>query len=115
MRAWAMVGTFLVLVGTAAAEQPADSGVPPLADDESAPADVPNYFDTRELGAGTLATLAACQEAVTNANSDLDEATRDRYCGCLADTTRLNARAERPVIRMEFREIGKLAESGTLE
>src|SRR3954464_5052502 len=57
MRAWAAVGTFLVLVNTAAAEQPVDSGVPPLADGEIAPADAPNHFDTRELGVATIAAL----------------------------------------------------------
>lgn len=98
MRAWATSGAFLVLVSTAAAEQPADSGVPPLADGESAPRDAPNYFDTRELGAATLAAIAACQEAVTSADLDLDETTRARFCGCFADAARSNVRAERPAI-----------------
>lgn len=98
MRAWAVVGAFLVLVSTAAAEQPVDSGVPPLADGESAPADVPNYFDRRELGAATIAALTACQEAATRASPDLDDATRDSYCACLADAARSNARAERPIL-----------------
>src|SRR3954467_14018426 len=98
MRTWAVLGAFLVLVNTAAAEQPADSGVPPLADGESAPADAPNYFDTRELGVATIAALDACQEAITSAAPDLDEATRARYCECLADTARSNVRATRPVM-----------------
>src|SRR5258707_1146596 len=98
MRAWAAVAAFLVLVSTAAAEQPADSEVPPLADGESAPADAPNYFDARELGAATLAALAACQEAVTTGDPDLAEATRARYCGCFADAARSNVRAGSPVM-----------------
>jgi len=95
MRAWAAVGAFLVLANTAAAEQPTDSEVPPLATGESAPADVPNYFDRRELGAGTLVLLAACQETATSTNPDLDEATRDSYCECVADTARSNVRSAR--------------------
>lgn len=97
MRTWAVLGAFLVLVNTAAAEQPADSGVPPLAEGESAPADAPNYFDTRELGVATTAALDACQEAITSAAPDLDEATRARYCECFADTARSNARATRAI------------------
>src|SRR3954465_6706792 len=96
MRAWAAVGVFLVRANTAAADQPADSEVPPLAAGESAPPDVPNYFDTRELGVAVLAALAACQETITSAAPDLDEATRDRSCECFADTARSNVRSARP-------------------
>lgn len=96
MRAWVAIAAFLVLVGTAAAEQPANSEVPPLADSESAPVDALNYFDTRELGVATIAAVEACQEAITSAAPDLDEATRARYCECFADTARSNVRATRP-------------------
>lgn len=98
MRASAAVAAFLVLVCSASAAPPADSEVPPLADGESASVDVPNYFDTRELGVATIAALAACQEAITSAAPDLDEATRVSYCECLADTARSNVRAARPVM-----------------
>lgn len=97
MRAWAAIGAFLVLASTAAAEQPGDSEVPPLADGESAPADVPNYFNTQELGAATLAALAACHEAIVSANLDLDETTQAAYCGCFADTARWNVSAGRAI------------------
>src|SRR4029079_6722536 len=76
----------------------ADSEVPPLADGESTPADAPSYFDRRELGAATIAVLAACQEAATRASPDLDDATRDSYCACVADAARSNARGERPIL-----------------
>lgn len=101
MRAWAAIGAFLVWTSAAAAAQPIDPVVPPLADGESAPTDAPNYFDARELGVATLAALAVCQEAVTGAAPDLDEAMRARYCECFADTARANARAARPVMPTE--------------
>jgi hypothetical protein len=71
--------------------------VPSLADGESSPVDAPNYFDTRELGAATLAAIAACQEAVATASPELAEVMQAAYCGCFADAARWNVRAGRPV------------------
>jgi hypothetical protein len=97
MRAWVAVAAFLALVSAAAAESAATSAVPPLAEGESAPADAPNYFDRRELGAATLAALAACQDAVARASPELAEGTKAAYCGCFADAARWNIRVGRPV------------------
>jgi hypothetical protein len=91
MRGWAATVAFLI-ASTAAADVPG-AEVPPLADDESAPADPPNYFEARELGAATLATFATCQSTVAWAYPNAAEDTLAAYCGCFADSARWNVRA----------------------
>lgn len=112
MRAWAAVGAFLVLVSTAVAEPPADSEVPPLAGSESAPADAPNYFDPRELGATTLAPLAACQGAVTSASPELDETTRTGTARALPRRRARTRAASAPSSRRIGLNHTKYAEAG---
>jgi hypothetical protein len=93
MRTWVALGALLV-ASTAAAREPGDPGVPPLADGESPPDEVPNYFDARELGTATLATFAACRGTIARLYPGAAAATRAAYCGCFADAARSNARAE---------------------
>jgi hypothetical protein len=100
MRVWVAIGVLLV-ASTAAAEGPVDSGVPPLADGESAPEDAPNYFDARELGSATLTAFVACKDTIARAYPDAAEPTQTAYCGCYADAARSNVRAGRAVIPTE--------------
>jgi len=100
MRTWVALGALLV-ASTAVAQELGAPGVPPLADGESPPDEVPNYFDARELGSATLATLAACQGTIAKLYPDAAEATRTAYCGCFADAARSNVRAGHAVTPTE--------------
>lgn len=100
MRAWVAVCAVL-FASIASAEERDDSEVPPLADGESVPADTPNYFDARELGAGALAAYAACRDVLASDSSDVAERTISDYCGCFADAARINVRAGRAAIPTE--------------
>jgi hypothetical protein len=93
MRAWVAIGVLLI-ASTAAAES-YDAAVPPLVAEEAAPNDVPNYFDTAELGAATVSTFTACNGTISRAYPSSTEATRTAYCGCFADAARSNIRAGR--------------------
>jgi hypothetical protein len=100
MRAW--IGVCAVLFASnASAEGFDDSEVPPLADGESAPMDVPNYFDARELGTGALAAYAACRDTLANGSPSLAEATISDYCGCFADAAIINVRAGHAAVPTE--------------
>jgi hypothetical protein len=68
-------------------------GVPPLAPGETPPADLPNYFDARELGAGTLVAFEGCFDAFKQAEPDASDDYLDDKCTCIADAVRLNVRA----------------------
>ncbi|HMG22827.1 MAG TPA: hypothetical protein VK607_15945 [Kofleriaceae bacterium] len=75
--------------------------MPPLVDGESPPDEAPNYFDARELGSATLATLGACQGTIARFYPGAADATRTAYCGCFADAARSNVRAGRAVTPTE--------------
>lgn len=92
MRTWIALW-FCLLAGTAAAQTSDAWQVPPLTAGESAPAELPNYFDARELGAGTLAVQAACQGTIAQVAPNATEAGQTAVCGCLADTARWAVRA----------------------
>jgi len=59
--------------------------VSPLSAGEQPPGDLPNYFDQRDLGAGALVALSVCLE-----HADANDQTRNDYCMCFADATRVN-------------------------
>jgi len=89
MRVW--VAVCAVLFATVASGEPLSApDVPPLIDGEAAPADPPNYFDAKELGAGTVLAYAACADAL--ATADGDDPTTATYCSCVAEAARLNVR-----------------------
>jgi hypothetical protein len=108
MRAWVAAGVIL-MASAAAAQERRDSGVPPLADGESAPTDVPNYFEARELGSATLAVVATCEGTIARAYPNAAVATRTAYCRCFADATRWNAGAGHAASPTEA-QVGKCLE-----
>jgi hypothetical protein len=59
--------------------------VSPLSRGEHPPADLPDYFDQRDLGAGALVALSVCL-----GHADANDQTRDDYCMCFADAMRVN-------------------------
>jgi hypothetical protein len=69
--------------------------VSPLRAGEQPPADLPNYFDARELGSATFAILALCQDLLNKDNPSASQDTAAGYCSCLADAARTNVRAGR--------------------
>jgi hypothetical protein len=97
MRSWVAICAVLV-ASVASAEELGYSEVPPLSDGESAPADMPNYFDARELGAATLTAYAACRDTLTSASPGVTELAISDYCGCFADAARSNVRAGRAAV-----------------
>jgi hypothetical protein len=84
--------TICLVARSTAAQPDAAAAVPALADEESAPVDLPNYFEARELGAATLAVRVACQDTIAQAVPEADAVIHAAVCNCFADAARWNAR-----------------------
>jgi hypothetical protein len=67
--------------------------VPPLLAGEVPPTDAPNYFDARELGTGSLAAYAACQDGLEQKYPNATDGAVAAVCTCTADLARKHARA----------------------
>ena len=70
------------------------AAVPPLVAGESGAADLPNYFDARELGAATRAARRTCQEFVALTVPDADAVIQSACWDCVADAPRWTLRVE---------------------
>jgi hypothetical protein len=67
--------------------------VPPLLQGEAPPSHMPNYFDTRELGAAVSTYYFACSDTFDGVNAPDEE--KAAFCDCVGDGVRQNARAGR--------------------
>lgn len=77
---------------SAVAQTPDAVAMPPLDAGDSAPTDIPNSFDARELGMATLAVRLACQEVMASSVPDAADTIPSPYCDCFADAARWNVR-----------------------
>jgi hypothetical protein len=67
--------------------------VPPLQPGEAPPIETPNYFEPEEMSSGGIAAgFLSCQSAASKSSPDLSTELVERYCVCVVDALRRNAR-----------------------